>query len=141
MLHIFHSLLFHFLLSTPDFYCVLILLHNLHSFRFQFLSTPDFSSQKTAQRWGFYWKYKMITGCFLQNLPPTASGRGTGAGIYVHILAPSDRFQNFHQRARVFPKPDVSAVPPSRAGLGHYIHLTYSILHAHVSRAIERNFY
>ena len=73
MLHIFHSLLFHFLLSTPDFYCVLILLHNLHSFRFQFLSTPDFSSQKTAQGWGFYWKYKMITRCFLHKLAPDCS--------------------------------------------------------------------
>ena len=62
---------------------------------------------------------KWLQDAFYINLPPTAPGRGTGAGVYVHILAPSARFQNFHQRTRDFPKPDVSAVPPSRAGLGH----------------------
>ena len=51
------------------------------------------------------------------------------------------RFQNFPQRIGVFPKPDMSAVPPTRAGLGWVTTLISLILHAHVSRAVERNFY
>ena len=97
---------------TCSTYCVLILLHNLHSFRW-------------GTRVGFLLEIQNDYKMLFTKLAPTASGRGTGAGIYVHILAPSARFQNFHQRTRVFPKSDVSAVPPSRAGLGHYTHLTY----------------
>ena len=51
------------------------------------------------------------------------------------------RFQNFHQRIGVFTKRDVSAVLWNLARFVHPHSATLSILHAHVSRAVERSFY